>query len=445
MAKDMTVDKEWKVILFFSLPILFGNLIQHLYTIVDGIIIGQVVGDLALSAVGTSFPLIILFLAFAFGLSAGSGVLIAQNFGAKRFARLRAASSTSLILITGLGILFSALAVLLSPLFFRHILHVPEALFNMALTYFQIFSLGIVFQFVFNGVAAILRSVGDAKVTLYFLMFTSILNVALTLLAVVTLDFGIVGAAWTTVISKFVSAVIAYVYMVRKYDYLRPQWQFDRSLCSLILRLGLPISLQNGFASIAFMATGRLVNSFGIVSIAAYTVAMRIDGFAFMPMLAFNASINTFTGQNIGANRLDRVRAGLWQTLMMALVSGFVLIGILFLFAPVFVRLFGLEGDMLARAVAQIRFVTPFYILLIPSLVFIGMMKGAGDVVFSTVAISVELALRVALSYLLVHLGVLGYSAVWVTFPIGWALLLVLAIYRLRSGKWQTKSLLGGE
>jgi len=105
--------------------------------------------------------------------------------------------------------------------------------------------------------------------------------------------------------------------------------------------------------------------------------------------------------------------------------------------------LFGLEGDMLTRAVAQIRFVVPFYILLIPSLVFIGMMKGAGDVVFSTIAISIELALRVALSYLLVHLGVLGYSAVWVTFPIGWALLLVLAIYRLRSGKWKTKSLVG--
>ena len=438
----MTVGKEWKVILFFALPILFGNLIQHLYTIVDGIIIGQVVGEEALSAVGTSFSLIILFLAFAIGLSVGSGILIAQNFGAKRFEQLRVVVSTSLILMTGLGALISALAILLSPFFLQHILGVPDALFGMALTYFRIFSIGILFQFIFNGVVSTLRAVGDAKVTLYFLLITSILNVILTLLAVVVLGWGIAGAAWTTVISKLISAVIAYVYMVRKYDYLRPQRRFDFSICRLILKLGLPLSLQNGMASLAFMAMGRLVNSFGIISIASYTTATRIDGFALMPLLAFNNSMTTFTGQNIGANRLDRVKAGFVQTLLMTLVSSLVLMAVLLLFAPTLVGFFGLEGDMLTRAVTQIRFVTPFYVLIVPFLVIGGMLKGAGDVVFPMLAISAELALRVVLAYLLVHFGVLGYNAVWVTVPIGWALLLVLGLYRLRSGKWKTKSLI---
>ena len=442
MTKDMTMGKEWRVILFFALPILFGNLIQHLYTIVDGIIIGQVVGEEALSAVGTSFSLIILFLAFAIGLSVGSGILIAQNFGAKRFEQLRVVVSTSLLLMTGLGALISALAALLAPFFLRHVLGVPDTLFDMALTYFQLFSIGIVFQFIFNGVVAVLRAVGDAKVTLYFLIITSILNVILTLLAVVILGWGIAGAAWTTVISKFASAVMAYVYMVRKYAYLRPEWRFDFLICRLILKLGLPLSLQNGMASLAFMAMGRLVNSFGIISIASYTVATRIDGFALMPLLAFNNSMTTFTGQNIGANRLDRVKAGFVQTLIMTLISSLVFMAVLMAFAPAIAQFFGLEGETLTRAVTQIRFVTPFYVLIVPFLVIGGMLKGAGDVVFPMLAISAELALRVVLAYLLVHFGVLGYNAAWVTIPIGWALLLVLGMIRLRSGKWKTKSLI---
>ena len=437
----MTVGKEWKVILTFCLPLLFGFLIQHLYTIVDSIIVGQFLGEAALAALGTTVPLILLFMAFAFGLSLGCGVLIAQNFGAKRFENLRIAVSTSMILITGVGFVISALAFLSAPLLLRHVLQVPDTIFDMALLYLRIFSLSLFFQFAFNGVSGILRAVGDVKMPLYFLLFSSILNVILTLLAVGVWGWGIAGTAWTTVFSVLVAAVIAYVYMVRKYEFLRPQLRFDTYLCGVVLRIGIPMSVQNSVTAIAFIAMGRLVNSFGVISIASYTVATRIDGFAVMALLAFGNGITTFAGQNIGGGHLDRVKTGLRQTLLITWISSLTLIIILFALATPIVRLFGLEGEMLGRAVEQIRFVTPFHLLLAPSLIIGGMLKGAGDATFPMIATIIDLIVRVTLAYSLVHFSILGYNAAWVTIPLGWVLALALNAIRMRGGKWKEKSL----
>jgi len=445
LKKDMTVGKEGKLIFYFALPLMIGNLIQHLYTTVDGIIIGNFIGELALSALGTTMPLMILFLALAIGLSIGCGVIIAQNFGAKNFAHMPTVVSTILILATGIGLVISALAFLLSPLLLRYVLSVPDDVFELAITYFQIFSLGIVFQFIYNAVAAILRSVGDVKVTLYLLIISSVLNIILSLLVVLVFGWGVGGVAWTTVISKIVAAVIAYLYMARRHPYLKPHWVFDRPTCKQALKLSLPNALQFSILSIAHMAMGRLVNTFGVTSIAAYAVAIRIEGFAFIPIMAFNSSIMTFTGQNVGAGRFDRVKTGLLKTEGMATLSCAGLIVILLIFAAPLVRLFGLEGETLARSVEQIRFLTPFFLILSVHLMVSGTLKGAGDVIFPSIATTLDLAVRVGLAYSLVHAGILGYNGAWATVPIGWVLLLILGLLRLRSGKWKTKSVVGTE
>ena len=418
---------------------MIGNLIQHLYTVIDGIIVGNFVGEEALSAIGTSVPLVFLFLALAFGLSTGGGIIISQNFGAKRFDTMPVAASTTMILITGVGLVISALAFFLSPMILRNILGVPDYIFDLSLIYVRILSFGILFQFIYNGVAAILRSVGNAKVTLYFLLISSVINVILTLIVVVVLNQGVAGAAVTTTVSQFVAAVISYIYMVKKYPYLKPRAIFDTALCKQALKLGLPVAMQHGVISIGAMAFGRLVNSFGVISIASFAVAMRIEGFAFMPILAFNASMTTFAGQNIGANRFDRVKRGMFQAQLMAAACCLVIVLCLMIFAIPISRLFGLEGETLLRSVEQIRFISPWLVVLSIALIIIGTLKGAGDVMFPTLAQSLNFFLRVALAYFLVDIGVLGYNGAWVTVPIGWVLLLVLVLYRYYSGKWESK------
>ena len=445
MKKDLTQGKEWKAILFFALPLMLGMFIQQLYNVVDGIVIGLVLGEDALSAVGVSLPLVLLCLALAMGLSAGSGIIISQNFGAKRMEDMPKTVSTVMLLAGSLGLVTTTLAIAFTPLFFRHVVQVPDYIFPMAVLYFRIFSIGIFFQFLYNGVASFLLSIGNAKVTLYFLIASAVLNVFLTILFVVILRLGVAGAAVTTVIAKLVAAVIAYVYMVKKYPYLRPAKSFDKKICRLAVKLSFPLALQQSIVSLGFMAMGRLINSFGVISIAGYTVAMRVEGLAIIPLFAFSNSITTFTGQNVGAGRLDRVKSGLWSAELMTTVCGLFLIIILMPLAGPISALFGLEGAALARSVAQIRFLAPWFVVLSLGLVTGGMLKGAGDVRYPAIITALNLALRVGLAYWLVHIGRLGYNAAWATTPVGWVLMLVALLYRVYRGKWKDKAVVKRE
>ncbi|MCL2546232.1 MAG: MATE family efflux transporter [Oscillospiraceae bacterium] len=438
MQRDMTTGKEWKHILFFAVPVMLGNIIQQLYSIFDGIVVGNFVSEEALSSISTSAPLIILFLALSIGLAMGSGIIVSQKFGAKQLDDMRATVSTVLLLGTVTGVFLSAVGFVLTPILLRHMLGVPPEILDMAILYLRTIAASLVFLFIFNTIASILRAIGNAKVTLYFLIATTVFNVILTLFAVVIMGWGVAGAGVSTLLSKMFSAVIAYIYMVKKYEYLRPVRAFDILVCKRALRLSLPIGVQHSVLAIAYMAMGRLVNSFEVFGIASYAVAMRIDGFVFIIMLSFNNSMTTFAGQNIGAGRLDRVKKGFVQTQGMATGAGIVMAAGLFIFAPVLVGLFGLTGEAMARSVEQIRFVAPWLILLTPSLIVNGTLKGAGDVMFPTVATTLDLIVRVGLAYAFVYWGVLGYSAAWVTMPVGWALLLPLTLWRYHSGKWKT-------
>lgn len=446
MAKSMTEGKEWKLILFFALPLMLGNLLQQLYNTVDGIIVGNYVGSDALASVGTCASLTMLFLALAIGMSNGCAIVVSQYFGAKQFDQVRRAVSTSIIVLIALGAVLSVVGVLAARPLLEHVLNVDALYLENAVTYFSIYAMGLVFQFTYNIFAAILRSVGDSKATLYFLLVSSAVNVVLDLLFVKGFAWGVAGAAIATVISQALSAVVCVVYMFKKHAMLRygkGEFVFEREKFVLALRMGIPTTLQQCVVSFGHIAIQRLINTFEITYVglmAGYTAAVRIENFVMIPIFAFNMGMATFAGQNMGAGRIDRVKRGLWVTEAMGVLCCLTIGMITFVAANPLVRMFGLgEGEGLEYGVAYIRFIAPLFTIFCFYLIMGGLLQGSGDVVWNTASSISGLVFRTVLAYILAFCTPVGYRAAWVSVPLGWLLILCIVGPRYRSGKWKRK------
>ncbi len=446
---DMTTGPEWKHILLFSLPIMAGNLLQQLYNTVDGIVVGNFVSQEALAATGTAGTLALVFLAFAIGFGNGSGIMIAQLYGARREDELRGAVSTALLLLVGLGALFSVTGCVFARPLLVHLMNVEAgAVLDEAAVYFAIYAAGLVFQFLYNSVAAILRAVGDSKATLYFLLVSSVINLVLDLLFVVGFRWGVAGAAIATVLSQVGSAVVSVIYMFRKYPLFRfgrGEFVFLKDKCLLCLRLGVPTTIQQSIVSFGNVFIQRLVNSFGPAVMAAFTVGSRIENYLFVPAIGFNIGLANFTGQNIGAQRFDRVRRGCRSTLFVTFAVAVVLELLSYVFAEQISLLFGVEGEALALSMSYVRFMSFFFWIFALYMVFVGTLQGAGDVMFTTVCSLTALVVRVAFAYSMVGLFHWDCSAVWTGMPIGWGCSLLLSLGRFLSGKWKNKGVIDFE
>lgn len=446
MKKDMTVGCDWKLILIFTLPIMAGNLLQQLYATVDGIIVGNFLGEFALSAVGTCAPLMILFLALALGLGAGSGIMISQYFGARKMAEMRLASSTILLFMAGVGLLMTILGISLSPLILKHLLNVPanNGIADMATLYFRIYSIGLFFQFVYNAIAYMLRSIGDSKATLYFLSVSAVTNVVLDLVFVALFHWGVAGAAAATVISQAGCSAVSYLYMIKRAPDLKPDFGgkiFDRNMCLMALRLGVPTAIQQSIVSLGHISMQRLINAFGSASMSAYAASGMIEQFALIPIRGFNNGIATFAGQNVGAKKLDRARTGMKKTQLMAIICCFIIIAVIYSLTPQLLALFNLRGNALARGVEQLRFIAPWYLLFSIYLIIGGMLQGAGDVFFPMLATICALTTRIVVGYVGVNAGFYTYNAAWAAIPFGWSIALIINTSRYLSGRWTTKGI----
>ncbi|MCL2368963.1 MAG: MATE family efflux transporter [Oscillospiraceae bacterium] len=445
MKKDMTTGAEWKHILLFTLPIMAGNLLQQLYSAIDGVIVGNFVGPHALAAVGTTIPLIILFLAVAMGMGIGGGVIVAQLFGAGQHEELRRACSTILIFLTGLSLLVKIAGFLLAPFLLRVWMQVPEELFDMSLLYIRIYCLCLLFQFLYNAVAAILRGLGNSRAILFILLLASLLNIALSLLFVIVFHWSVAGAAFATVVSQAICALVSIVYMYRRFPELRPnsgeQW-FDLKLCKLTLKLGAPTVLQQGIVAIGFLFMQRLINSFGPIAMQAVAAAGRVDLFLALPIFAFQIGLTTFVGQNIGAGNLERARRGHWAAQLISALISLCLGLVLYIFAPMAISLFGVEAAALALGVEYLRYITVFLVIFSLCKVWGGFLQGSGDIAIPAVSTVASLIIRLGAAYLLVHLGLLGYAAIWVTVPIGWGAGLTIVAIRYFSGAWRSKAII---
>ena len=282
---NMTEGAEWKSILRFTLPLMAANVLQQLYNIVDGIIVGNFVGQDALSAVGTCGPLTAFFIALAFGMSVGAGILISQYFGAQQHEALRETVSTTLLLMLGLGVAFTAIGIAVARPVLRTFLLVPDSFLDAAVSYFQIYCVGLLFSFAYNIVSFTLRSVGDSSSTLYFLLIAAVTNVGLDLLFVAVFRWGVAGAAWATNIAQALSAVVSLVYMQRRHALLRfrlRELRFHGDKARLCIRLGVPTTVQQIVVTCGTLAIQRVINSFGNDFIAGMTAANRAYAIARM-------------------------------------------------------------------------------------------------------------------------------------------------------------------
>ncbi len=442
-TKLMTEGSEWKHILLFTLPLMAGNFLQQLYNAVDGIVVGNfaAAGEDALSAVGTCAPVTMLFIAIAMGMSTGCSILIAQLHGARRYEEMRRAVATSLILVIAIGLVLSVAGSLVARWILEHILSVPAHILPDATAYFAIYCFGLVFQFAYNIVSFILRSLGDSAATLYFLLVSSVANIVLDLVFVICFHWDVPGVAIATVIAQALSAVVSVIYMFRKYPILRfgkGEFRFHREQAVLALRLSIPTTLQQCIVSSGHIAIQRIVNDFGIT--AAYTAGMRMENFITIPVFSFNVGMATFTGQNVGAGRLDRVRRGFRSTQIMGLAVCALVGALAFAAAGPLVGLFGVEGETQAVAAEYLRFVGPCLLIFCIYIITNGVLQGSGDVVFTAVNTVSNLAIRCAAAYLLAYLTPLGGRAAWMSLPISWTYAMVLSLVRYQRGKWKDKA-----
>lgn len=443
--KAMTAGKPWKIILTFAFPIMAGNLLQQLYNTADTLIVGNVEGETALSAVGACANLTELFTALAIGFSIGAGVLIAQYYGADRREELREYASTSILLIAVMGVAISVLGVVSGEFLLKNLLHVPENMRGLSVQYFQIYSLGLFFQFGYNIFAAVLRSVGDSASTLYFLLISSGVNIVLDLLLVKGMGYGVAGAAAATVISQFGVCLISGIYMYRKYELLRfkpREMRFTFGKAKDILRVGAPMALQQAITYIGILFLQRLVNSYGQAMIAAFTVAGRLQGWMTIPVRGLQSTMATYAGQNAGGRKPERITRGLWQSIGMSVGITFVMAAVIYGCMGGIVGSFGLDVEATEICMCYLRVMVPSVLMYAAYFPMNGMFQGVGDGVHATAYAMLALALRLLFSYTLSSFAYWGYTAVWWSETFAWIIVIsVYYIYYFRGG-WKNKTLI---
>ena len=441
--KDLTTGKEGRRILNFAIPMLLGNVLQQMYNVVDSIIIGKVLGKEALAAVGANFPLIFALISFVVGIAIGATVIIAQYYGAKQMDMVKRTIDTLYIFMFFASIALTIIGISFSESIFR-LIDLPEEVIPMAVSYFNIYAIGFVFFFGFQGTSAILRGLGDSKTPLYFLVVSTIINIGLDVLFVVIFRWGIEGVAAATVIAQ-AGAFLSIVWYLNKYhkflDFSPLKMKFDRGIFKKSLQIGLPSGFQQTAVAIGFLALYRIVNTFGTPTVAAYSVATRIDSFATMPAMAFSAAISTFVGQNIGANKNERIGKGLKATLLMISVLALTISACTVIFAEPLMRLFTNKEDyeVVAIGVSYLQIVSPFYMVFSMMFIFNGALRGAGDTLFPMfITIMALRIIRLPLSYLLsLHFGAIG---IWWGIPIAWAFGVLASSLYYKTGRWKKKA-----
>lgn len=440
---DLTVGNEGKLILSFTIPMLIGNIFQQLYNVVDSVIVGRYLGNEALAAVGASFPLIFTLIALIIGVSIGVTVVISQFYGSKNMEQVRKAIETMYIFlfITSIGI--TIIGILTSEYIFR-LIDLPEDIIPQAVTFFNLYASGFIFFFGFQGTTAILRGLGDSKTPLYFLVISVLVNILLDIVFIVYFGWGIESVAIATVISQAGAFITLIWYLHLTNPLLRFNFfkmRFDYDIFKKSIQIGIPTGLQQTFVALGMLALFKVVNTFGTTIIAAYSVAMRIDSFASLPAMNFSAALSSFVGQNIGANKQDRVKAGLVATLKMtALISVSVSI-ITWLFSNQIMMLFTNDMAVVEAGSHYLLIVSTFYILFSTMFVYHGVLRGAGDTVIPMfITLFALWVIRIPISFMLSKLY--GPIGIWWGIPFAWAIGASFSYLYYKSGKWKTKSVI---
>ena len=447
-VQDMTTGSPMSKLIQFSLPLLIGNLAQQLYNTVDSIVVGKYIGDTALAAVGTAGPILNLLLVLFMGVATGASIMASQYFGAKdRYGLSRVVGST-LVLTLVSGLIMMAMGLLASPALIR-LIAPPADVAEGAVIYLRIIFIGIVGGSAYNILSGVLRGMGDSFYPLMFLILACVLNIVLDILFVARFDMGVAGVAWATIIAQAISGVLCLVRLIGMKDLidvnrstLIPDGPITRRLCLL----GLPAGVTQALFSMSAIVVQGLTNSLGTAVIAANVAIMRVDGFAMMPNFTFGTASTTFVGQNIGAQRIDRVRQGIRDLMKLALITAGVLVACILLFGHHLIGLFTNTEDVIQIGISGLRWLALGYIAFAVSQVLQGAMRGAGETMIPMwISIITTIVVRLPLAYLLAALTRCETwpkgrpDALFASLLISWVLGMIITVVAHRKGAWRRR------
>lgn len=450
MGKEYLIqEKPLKALLIFALPMIIGNLFQQFYTMVDSVVVGRFVGEQALAAVGASYSLTTVFISIAIGGGVGASVITSQYFGAREYRRMKTSVRTAMtafvvvsLVLGGFGLLFSRQIMIW--------LNTPDDVLPQAAEYLRIYFLGLPFLFMYNILSSMFNALGKSRIPLYLLIFSSVFNMVLDVILVRGAGMGVAGVAWATLIAQGISAACSFCIFLREMRMYGDEAKeggrergplFDRAEFSNMTRIALPSILQQSTVSIGMMLVQSVVNSFGAEMLAGFSAGMRVESICVVPMAAMGNVMSSYTAQNIGAKKYDRVRQGY--------VTGY---AIVFAFAAILcvwletcsqslIRLFlGDEGSVTAfqTGTGYLRFIGWFFVLIGLKMITDGLLRGAGDMTMFTVANLVNLGIRVAIAVTCAPRW--GIAFVWMAVPVGWLANYLISYGEYRTGKWKQKA-----
>lgn len=439
MIKDLTEGKPQSVLWAFTIPMFISVIFQQLYSIADSVIAGKFAGEDALAAVGASYPITMIFMAVAIGSNIGCSVVISQLFGAKRLADLKTAVSTTLIAAVILSAVLTV-AGLLGARGLMHMIQTPGNIFADGELYLKIYIGGFLFLFLYNIATGIFTSLGDSKTPLYFLIGSSVGNVFLDWLFVAVFHMGVAGVAWATFIAQGIACILALMTMRRRLAQIRTDVKhplFSKAMLKRIAIMAVPSILQQSFISIGNIFVQSLINGYGSAVIAGYSAAIKLNTFTVTSFTTLGNGISSFTAQNVGAGKMERIKQGYKAGIIMVLSIALPFFIVYFGFTKGILGMFmNSESVQALDAGAQfLKIVSPFYFLLPVKMLSDGVLRGAGLMKYFMISTFSDLILRVALAFVFSPLW--GTTGIWLSWPVGWIVGTVLAFIFYKQGRWQ--------
>ena len=446
---DMTQGSPWQKIVFFTVPMLVGNVAQQLYNTVDSVVVGNYVGDNALAAVGSAGPILTLLIVLVVGLSVGAGIMVSQYFGAREREEL---SSTigNCITLTAIATVF---VMVVASFFARPLLELldtPESIIDWCHGYLLILFIGSGGLAYYNILGGILRGLGDSMSALAYLLVSTVVNIILDLVFVAKLGMGVNGVALATVIAQAISALLCLFRLMRMTEIfdLKPAYlKLQRKHTAKIIQLGLPSGITQAIFSMAMIVVQSLTNSFGEMFIAANVIVMRVDGFAMMPNFSFGTALTTYAGQNVGAKMYDRVEKGAKQGTVIAMAVSAVLTGLILLFGKALMGIFTKTPELVELSREMMGILAVGYIAMVVTQSLSGVMRGAGDTMTPMwISIATTLLIRVPIAYGLAFLTRSPefpggrQECIFISLLVSWLLGAVVTFFFYRRGKWKEKA-----
>ena len=436
---DLTVGRPSRVLLKFCLPLLGSMFFQQMYNLADSLVVGKFVGENALAAVGNSYEITLVFIAFAFGVNVGCSVVVGQLFGARRYDELKTAvyttfSSGGLLCacLMGLGFIFGS--ALLGAI------HTPQAVFADSLLYLNIYILGLPFLFFYNISNGIFSALGDSRTPFWFLACSSTANVAVDILFVMAFDMGVAGVAWATFLCQGVSCVLAVIFVLRRLRAIptgSTVRHFSMDIFLRIARVAIPSIFQQSFVSVGNVLVQGVINSFGTSVMAGYSASIKLNNLMISCLTTMGNGISNFTAQNLGAGKLGRIKTGMKQGLKMVWILCIPIAMVYFFGGRTLVSVFmeHADGSAMEEGSMFLRIVSPFYWIIAIKLVSDGVLRGSGMMKPFMIGTFTDMFLRVVLVYILS--AILGSVGIWLAWPGSWVVGTIISVLYYRGGIWK--------